>query len=535
MSIRETTATRSPIALDTLSTEHGRTASTKGEDRMGRNHRIMDWNPEDTAAWEGGNKKIARRNLLCTMAGDHVAFSIWSLWSVMALFMPAAVYGFSAGDKLLLGAIATLVGGCVRIPYTLGIAAFGGRNWTTFSAFVLLIPTVGTMVLLANPGLPLWPYVVCAALTGLGGGNYAASLANVNAFYPQRLKGATLAINAGVGNLGVAVIQLAGLLVLAAAGHEAPYWVCAVYLVLLAVVGIAAALFMDNLDHGIEVNTMRSILSSATRMPSRCSTSAPSAPGSGSPSPSARCCRSTSWPMGKPPSTRRCTPHRSPSSDRYWDRWPGSTAGSWPIEWAVAASPCAGIINGQRKSLHRGKAVAAFVLGTQRLFDYIHENPSFEFRPISYTNDPFVVAQNDRMVAINSALQIDLTGQVCADSLGTKPYSGFGGQIDFIRGAARSRGGIPIIALPSTACRGSVSRIVPVLEPGAGVVTSRADVHYVVTEHGIAYLHGKTLRERAEALIGIADPRFQQELEDFAVRAHYLERKIVAYACSGNI
>jgi MFS transporter, NNP family, nitrate/nitrite transporter len=227
---------------------------------MGRNHRITDWNPEDTAAWEGGNNKIARRNLLCTVAGDHVAFSIWSLWSVMALFMPASVYGFSAGDKLLLGAVATLVGGCVRIPYTLGIAAFGGRNWTTFSAFVLLIPTVGTIVLLANPGLPLWPYVVCAALTGLGGGNYAASLANVNAFYPQRLKGAALAINAGVGNLGVAVIQLAGLLVLATAGHEAPYWVCAVYLVLLAIVGIAAAVFMDNLDHGIEANHMRSIL-----------------------------------------------------------------------------------------------------------------------------------------------------------------------------------------------------------------------------------------------------------------------------------
>jgi NNP family nitrate/nitrite transporter-like MFS transporter len=227
---------------------------------MGRNHRITNWNPEDTAAWEGGNNKIARRNLLCTVAGDHVAFSIWSLWSVMALFMPASVYGFSVGDKLLLGAVATLVGGCVRIPYTLGIAAFGGRNWTTFSAFVLLIPTVGTIVLLAKPGLPLWPYVVCAALTGLGGGNYAASLANVNAFYPQRLKGAALAINAGVGNLGVAVIQLAGLLVLATAGHEAPYWVCAVYLVLLAIVGIAAAAFMDNLDHGIEANHMRSIL-----------------------------------------------------------------------------------------------------------------------------------------------------------------------------------------------------------------------------------------------------------------------------------
>jgi MFS transporter, NNP family, nitrate/nitrite transporter len=230
---------------------------------MGHNHRITEWNPEDTAAWEGGNNTIARRNLICTVAGDHVAFSIWSLWSVMALFMPASVYGFSAGDKLLLGAVATLVGGCVRIPYTLGIAAFGGRNWTMFSAFVLLIPTVGTMVLLANPGLPLWPYVVCAALTGLGGGNYAASLANVNAYYPQRLKGAALAINAGVGNLGVAVIQLVGLLVLATqpfGGRGAPYWVCAVYLVLLAIVGIAAAMFMDNLDHGIEVNHLRSIL-----------------------------------------------------------------------------------------------------------------------------------------------------------------------------------------------------------------------------------------------------------------------------------
>ncbi len=185
----------------------------------------------------------------------------------------------------------------------------------------------------------------------------------------------------------------------------------------------------------------------------------------------------------------------------------------------------AGIINGERKTLHRGKAVAAFVLGSQRLFDFVHENPSFEFRPISYTNDPFVVAQNDRMVAINGALQVDLTGQVCADSIGTRPYSGFGGQIDFIRGAARSKGGVPIIALPSTAKRGTVSRIVPVLDPGAGVVTSRADVHYVVTEHGAAYLHGKTLRERAEALIAIAEPRFQAELEDFAVKAHYMERK----------
>jgi acyl-CoA hydrolase len=189
-----------------------------------------------------------------------------------------------------------------------------------------------------------------------------------------------------------------------------------------------------------------------------------------------------------------------------------------------------GVMNGEGKSIHRGKAVLAFVLGTKRLFDFIHENPCFEFRPIKYTNDPFVVAQNERMVAINGALQVDLTGQVCADSLGTRPYSGFGGQIDFIRGAARSKGGIPIIALPSTAMHGDVSRIVPVLEPGAGVVTSRGDVHYVVTEHGIAYLHGKTLRERALALIAIADPHFQQELEDFAERAHYLERERTAAA-----
>jgi acyl-CoA hydrolase len=189
-----------------------------------------------------------------------------------------------------------------------------------------------------------------------------------------------------------------------------------------------------------------------------------------------------------------------------------------------------GVMNGERKSLHRGKAVVSFVLGSRRLFDFIHENPSFEFRSISYTNDPFVVAQNDRMVAINSALQVDLTGQVCSDSLGTKPYSGFGGQLDFIRGAARSKGGVPIIALPSTAMHGAVSRIASVLEPGAGVVTSRADVHYVVTEFGIAYLHGKTLRERALALIAIADPRFQAELEDFAVRSHYLERKMAVFA-----
>jgi len=183
----------------------------------------------------------------------------------------------------------------------------------------------------------------------------------------------------------------------------------------------------------------------------------------------------------------------------------------------------AGVINGERKTLHRGKAVVGFVMGTQPLFDFIHNNPLFEFRPISYTNDPFIIARNERMMAINSAIEVDLTGQVCSDSIGTQPYSGCGGQPDFVRGAARSKGGKPIIALPATAKGGAVSRIVPVLQPGAGVVTTRADVHYVVTEHGIAYLHGKTLRQRALALIAIAEPKFRAELEEFAIKAHYLE------------
>ena len=181
-----------------------------------------------------------------------------------------------------------------------------------------------------------------------------------------------------------------------------------------------------------------------------------------------------------------------------------------------------GVMNGAANVLHPGKLVAGFVLGTRRLFDFIDDNPLFEFRPIKYINDPFTISRNRRMVAINSALQVDLTGQVCSDSIGTKPYSGFGGQVDFIRGAAHSEGGKPIIALPSTARRGTISRIAPMLDPGAGVVTSRADVHYVVTEHGIAYLHGKTLRQRAEALIRIADPAFRDELTSSAYQFHYL-------------
>src|SRR6516164_3042007 len=214
---------------------------------MGRSHLLLDWDPEDTVAWEAGNKKIARRNLIWSVAAEHVGFSIWSIWSVMVLFMPASVYGFSAGDKFLLGATATLVGACLRFPYTFATAKFGGRNWTIFSAVVLLIPAIGTMVLLAHPGLPLWPYLVCAALAGFGGGNFASSMTNINAFYPQRLKGWALGLNAGGGNIGVPMIQLVGLLVIATVSNTAPEIVCAVYLVAIALAALCAALFMDNL------------------------------------------------------------------------------------------------------------------------------------------------------------------------------------------------------------------------------------------------------------------------------------------------
>ncbi len=183
-----------------------------------------------------------------------------------------------------------------------------------------------------------------------------------------------------------------------------------------------------------------------------------------------------------------------------------------------------GVITGERKTLHPGKIIASFTLGSRTVFDFIDNNPILELHPVHYTNDPFIIAQNDKMVAINSALQVDLTGQVCADSIGHLFYSGFGGQLDFIRGAARSRGGKPIIALPSTAKDDAISRVVPRLDVGAGVVTTRADVHYVVTEHGVAYLHGKTIRERAESLIAIAHPNFRGELYDAALSLGFLHR-----------
>jgi len=181
-----------------------------------------------------------------------------------------------------------------------------------------------------------------------------------------------------------------------------------------------------------------------------------------------------------------------------------------------------GVVNNEKKSLHKGKMVASFVLGTRTIFDFIDNNPVVEFHPSHYVNNPFIVAQNKKQVAINSALQVDITGQVCADSIGPRLYSGFGGQVDFIRGAAHSEGGKPIIALPSTARSGELSRIVPHLIPGAGVTTNRADVHYVVTEYGVASLFGKTVRQRVNELIHIAHPKFRDELRAYAREVKYI-------------
>jgi acyl-CoA hydrolase/GNAT superfamily N-acetyltransferase len=185
-----------------------------------------------------------------------------------------------------------------------------------------------------------------------------------------------------------------------------------------------------------------------------------------------------------------------------------------------------GVVTGARKTLDRDKVVASFCLGTKKLYDFIDNNPIFAFHPTEYVNDPFVICQHHKMVAINTALEIDLTGQVCADSLGEKFFSGVGGQVDFNRGAARAHGGKAIIALPSTARSGAVSRIVTHLTQGAGVVTTRADVHYIVTEYGAAYLHGKSISERAMALISIAHPKFRADLLREAIEAKYLSTEL---------
>lgn len=194
-----------------------------------------------------------------------------------------------------------------------------------------------------------------------------------------------------------------------------------------------------------------------------------------------------------------------------------------------------GIVTNEKKAIHRDKTIASFCMGHKKTYDYLDNNPEFEFRPIEYTNQPTVIAQNYKMTAINTALEIDLTGQVTAESLGHQFYSGIGGQADFMRGAALSEGGKNIIALRSTAKNGEVSRIVPFLKEGAGVTLTRGDVHYVVTEYGSAYLHGKNIRERAVALISIAHPKFREQLLEEAKKAHLVYPDQIMVTGQGGI
>ena len=193
-----------------------------------------------------------------------------------------------------------------------------------------------------------------------------------------------------------------------------------------------------------------------------------------------------------------------------------------------------GIITNKKKSIHIGKVIASFAMGSKKLYEYIHNNPLFEFHDTAYVNDPYIIGQNTKMVAINSAMEIDLTGQVCADSIGHKFYSGIGGQVDFIRGAARSHGGKAIICLRSTALEDSISRIVPRLSEGAGVVTTRGDVDVVITEYGLATLHGKTIRERVLSLIAIAHPKFRNDLLEAAKKMHYVFEDQVPFLSTGT-
>lgn len=214
--------------------------------RSRRNHEIEHWDAEDVGAWETTGKHIAKRNLIWSIVAEHVGFSIWSIWSVMVLFMPQNIYGIDAAGKFYLVAVPTLVGAAMRIPYTVAPARFGGRNWTVVSALLLLIPTVVTWYAMKHP-LTYTEYLLVAALAGVGGGNFASSMTNINAFYPQRLKGWALGLNAGGGNIGVPVVQLVGLLVIATVGNTRPEIVCATYLVAISIAALGAALFMDNL------------------------------------------------------------------------------------------------------------------------------------------------------------------------------------------------------------------------------------------------------------------------------------------------
>jgi NNP family nitrate/nitrite transporter-like MFS transporter len=208
---------------------------------------IDEWRPEDESFWQATGKKIANRNLWFSVFSEHIGFSIWSLFAVLVLFMPEQTYHIDTAGKFFLVSMPTLVGSVLRLPYTLAVAVFGGRNWTIVSAGLLLIPTI-LLAIFMHPGTSYTTFMVIAAVAGVGGGNFASSMTNINSFFPVRLKGWALGLNAGGGNIGVPVIQLVGLLVITTVGNRSPQIVCASYLVLVGVAALGAALFMDNLD-----------------------------------------------------------------------------------------------------------------------------------------------------------------------------------------------------------------------------------------------------------------------------------------------
>lgn len=207
---------------------------------------LENWDPEDAEGWEAGGKKIARRNLIGSVIAEHVGFSVWSIWSVMVLFMPEDVYGIDPGGKFILAAVPILLGSALRIPYSIGPARFGGRNFMVGASLLLFIPAGLTTYFITHP-TTYTMYLVVAATGGVGGGVFAAAMSHTNMVYPQRLKGLALGLNAGGGNIGVPVVQIVGLLVIATAGNGRPEIVCAIYLVLIAVAALCAALLMNNI------------------------------------------------------------------------------------------------------------------------------------------------------------------------------------------------------------------------------------------------------------------------------------------------
>jgi len=229
------TPTNATSTTSTTSTT-GRTSAPPGRRRLGSRW-IEDWRPEDTAFWEQTGKAVARRNLIFSVISEHIGFSVWSLWSVLVLFLGPG-YGFDPAQKFLLTALPTLVGAVLRLPYTFAVGVFGGRNWTILSALLLVVPTIMVAVVL-EPGVSFSALLGVAMLAGVGGGNFASSMTNINSFYPRRLKVWALGINAGGGNLGVPVVQLVGLAVLATVGAGHPRVMVAIYipLILLAAIG----------------------------------------------------------------------------------------------------------------------------------------------------------------------------------------------------------------------------------------------------------------------------------------------------------